>query len=282
MDIALARTFLMVAETGSFIHAARRMNVTQSTVSARVRSLETLLGRQLFERSKLGAALTSAGEQFQKHALALVRAWQHAQLEVGMSGQHDDHLSVGAEATLWPGLLIRWIGTLRSSMPNLAVSASTAEAGGLTQRLLDGTLDLAIMYRPIQSPGLLVEHIFDEELVLVSSVRGGTRRRTDDYVLIDWGPDFQEDHAAAYPRLVKARLNLDIGPMGLDYLLNSDSSGYLPWRLVRTHVRRGRLKLVARARRFVVPVAMVYPEARDEATFEPILESLRQRALRVE
>ena len=86
MDIALARTFLMVAETGSFIDAARKMNITQSTVSARIKVLEELFGRPLFERSKSGAALTGAGEQFQKHALALVRVWQHAQLEVGFSG----------------------------------------------------------------------------------------------------------------------------------------------------------------------------------------------------
>ena len=67
MDINLARTFLMVAETGSFIDAARKMNVTQSTVSARIKSLEDLLGRPLFERSKNGAELTSSGSQFQKH-----------------------------------------------------------------------------------------------------------------------------------------------------------------------------------------------------------------------
>ena len=56
MDITLARTFLMVAETGSFIEAARRMNVTQSTVSARIKVLEGQLGRPLFERSKIGRA----------------------------------------------------------------------------------------------------------------------------------------------------------------------------------------------------------------------------------
>ena len=49
MDIALARTFLMVAETGSFIDAARKMNVTQSTVSARIKVLEEQFSRSLFE-----------------------------------------------------------------------------------------------------------------------------------------------------------------------------------------------------------------------------------------
>ncbi len=65
MDVNLARTFLMVAETGSFIDAARKMNVTQSTVSARIKGLEDLLGRPLFRRSKTGATPTPAGEQFQ-------------------------------------------------------------------------------------------------------------------------------------------------------------------------------------------------------------------------
>ena len=105
MDINLARTFLMVAETGSFIDAARKMNVTQSTVSARIKSLEDLLGRPLFERSKNGAELTSSGSQFQKHALALVRVWQHAQLEIGLSATHRDHLSVAAPLSLWHGFL---------------------------------------------------------------------------------------------------------------------------------------------------------------------------------
>ncbi len=50
MDIALAQTFLMVADTGSFVDAARKLNITQSTVSARIKTLEELFGRPLFER----------------------------------------------------------------------------------------------------------------------------------------------------------------------------------------------------------------------------------------
>ncbi|MCE3246713.1 MAG: LysR family transcriptional regulator, partial [Geminicoccaceae bacterium] len=48
MDIELARTFLTIVETGSFVRAAERLNVTQTTVSARVRSLEEQLRRPVF------------------------------------------------------------------------------------------------------------------------------------------------------------------------------------------------------------------------------------------
>ncbi|OYY59452.1 MAG: LysR family transcriptional regulator, partial [Hydrogenophilales bacterium 28-61-11] len=56
MDTELARTFLMVAATGNFVAAASRLHVTQSTVSARIHSLETTLGARLFQRGRNGAA----------------------------------------------------------------------------------------------------------------------------------------------------------------------------------------------------------------------------------
>jgi LysR family transcriptional regulator, flagellar master operon regulator len=278
MDINLARTFLTVAETGSFIDAARKMHITQSTVSARIKGLEDLLGRPLFERSKNGAALTAAGEQFRKHALALVRVWQHAQLDVELSDQHRDHLSVGAPLSLWDGFLLKWVAWLRRDIPDIAVSARAGLAAVLTQRLLEGTLDLAVLYRPVQPPGLAIEHLFDEEFVLVTSGKPGGRRTGGDYVFVDWGPDFQLDHAAAHPELTSPGLNLDLGTAALSYVVNQPASGYFPLRLVKTHLARGRLRLPKRVRKFVYPVYMVYPEARDEEAYEPILAGLRREA----
>jgi LysR family transcriptional regulator, flagellar master operon regulator len=278
MDITLARTFLMVAETGSFIDAARKMNVTQSTVSARIKGLEDMFGRTLFSRSKDGAALTGAGEQFQKHALALVRVWQHAQLEVGLAGQHRDHLAVGAPATLWDGFLLKWISWLRGNVPDIAISASASLPAVMIQRLLEGTFDLAVMYEPGQPPGFTIEHLFDEEFVLVTSAPTSQRRTSTDYVFVDWGPDFQKDHAAAYPEFTNPGLNLDLGPTGINYLLNNECSGYFPIRLARSHIARGRLRQPKRARKFIYPVYAVYPEAHNEEAYEPILKSLRQLA----
>lgn len=280
MDINLARTFLMVAETGSFIDAAERLNITQSTVSARIKGLEELLGRPVFERSKSGADMTAAGEQFHKHALALVRVWQRAQLEVSLSDQHRDHIAVGAPLSLWHGFLLKCVSRLRVEMPDIAVSASAALPAELSQRLLEGTLDLALMYRPAQPPGHTIEHLFDEEFVLVTAARPGSRRGNTDYVFINWGPDFQQDHAAAYPELLNPGLSLDLGSLGIDYLLANELSGYFPLRLVKPYLCRGRLKQAKRARRFVYPVYMVYPETRDEDAYEPIIESLRRECAR--
>jgi LysR family transcriptional regulator, flagellar master operon regulator len=185
---------------------------------------------------------------------------------------------VGAPISFWDGFLLRWISWLRSNIPDIAVSASSGMSVELMQRLIEGTLDLAVMYRPTQPPGLTIEHLFDEEFVLVTSVPASQRRSASDYVFIDWGPDFQQDHAAAYPEYTNPGLNLDLGPVGLDYLLTNECTGYFPARLVSSHIARGRLRLPKRARKFVYPVYVVYPEARNEEAYEPILNGLRRLA----
>ena len=278
MDVILARTFLIVAETGSFVDAARKMNVTQSTVSARIKGLEDQLGRPLFTRSKQGAELTGAGELFQKHALAMVRVWQQAQLQVSLADQHPEHVSVGAPLSLWSGFLLNWASRVRVQVPGIAVSATAGPSATLNQRLIEGTLDLAVMYRPSPPPGLTIEHLFDEEFILVSSMKGSAKRGTSSYLLVDWGPDFLHDHAAAFPEHANPAINLDLGPMSLDYLLANECSGYFPARMVRGLIARGRVREPKRARKFVYPVYMVYPETRNEEAYEPILGGLRRAA----
>lgn len=282
MDVNLARTFLIVAETGSFIDAARKLNITQSTVSARIKGLEELLGRPLFTRSKSGAELTGAGELFQKHALALVRVRQQAQLQVSLADQHPEHISVGAPLSLWSGFLLKWASGLRIQIPGIAVSATAGASAALSQRLIEGTLDLAIMYRPSPPPGLTIEHLFDEEFILVSSAKAGSRRGASDYLLVDWGLDFVQDHTAAFPEHANPAISLDLGPMGLDYLLANECSGYFPARMVRKLIARGRVREPKRARKFIYPVYMVYPETRNEEAYEPILRGLRRAAAKFE
>ena len=278
MDITLARTFVAIAEWGSFIEAAHRLHVTQSTVSARVRTLENELGRVLFERSKSGAKLTPAGEQFYRHALALIRVWQHAQLEVGIADQHEDHLTIGAQMSLWDEFLLRLLADLRKFRDDLAMTATVGKASELIQRIGEGTVDIGVMYRPLQPPGIVIEHLFDDELVLVTSNKAKRRTRRENYVLVNWGPEFEADHAEAFPELAFTSLRLDLGAIGLRYLLDNKASGYFPIRIVKPHLVDGSLTLVDSARRFFYPVYAAYPEERDEATYDPILKRMRKFA----
>src|SRR4029450_8347557 len=115
MDIELAKTFLEIVSTGSFIRASERLNVGQTTVSARIRTLEQQLGRPLFVRNKGGASLTPAGEQFLRSPPPFVQLGQRARHQVAVPPGHRTVLTVGSEVSLWQPLLLDWVRWMRCS-----------------------------------------------------------------------------------------------------------------------------------------------------------------------
>lgn len=281
MDITLAKTFLAIIDAGSFKDAAGRLFVTQSTVSLRVKSLEEALGRKLFERSKTGITLTPAGLQFQRHATALLRVWNHARFDVAIADAHSDHLAIGGQTSLWDRFLIPWVAWLRRAHKELAVTAMMGTSDVLMERLGEGTLDLAVVYRAHARPGLCIEHLLNEELVLVSSTGEKIDGPDENYVFVNWGPEFGADHAEAYPELNHSGLKFDLGAVAISYFLDSPASGYFPLRVAKPYLEDGRLQIAKRARRFVYPVYAAYPEDRDESAYKPILEGLRSHAEKI-
>ncbi|MEQ8356059.1 MAG: LysR family transcriptional regulator [Kiloniellaceae bacterium] len=275
MDIDLARTFLAVVDSGSFVEAAKRVYVTQSTVSTRIRTLEERLGKALFERSKAGAALTPAGAQFHKHAVAMVRIWEQARLEVSLPAGYEAALTIGGQYSLWDGFLLDWLARMRARAPEVAIRTLSGVSSGLMQRLVEGTLDIGVMYTPQSRPGFELEMLFEEELVLVSSEARPSSRPVRNYIYIDWGPEFQADHSLNFPDIVTPGLYMELGSLGLKYLLENRATAYLPRRLVKGPLAEGRLKPVARAPAFHYPVYVVYAIAGNAEITDMVLRNLR-------
>src|SRR5437588_12989684 len=135
MDTELARTFLVVIATGSFVEAAQRLHVTQSTVSTRIQRLEETLGAELFVRNKAGTTLTRAGQQFQRHAALLTRTVEQARHEIGIVSGFRATLTIGCRMGLWEDLLLRWLPIFGSLAPDVAVRALVSLEEDLMQSL---------------------------------------------------------------------------------------------------------------------------------------------------
>ncbi len=278
MEIEFARTFLAVAETGSFLKAAERVHITQSTVSSRIKVLEDSLGLTLFDRKKTGVALTPAGLQFVRHAQSLVRTWERARLEVGLPPGLEARFRVGGQYSLWDGYLLHWLPWMRSKKPNLALTAQIGNSLQLSERLSQGTLDFAVMYQPHERPGFAVELLFVEQLVLVSNEASPSTVLSDSYILVNWGDEFQNDHRLNYPDFTSPGLEFDLGTLAVDYLLANTGSGYFPERVVRTLIDKGDLSLVEKAPVFRYPTYAVYPRESDAELIELAMSGLKELA----
>jgi len=176
MDIGLARTFLQVVATGSFVSAADRLNLTQTAVSARIRTLEEQIGRRLFVRNRAGARLTPAGERFRHHATTLVQVWERARQQVALPPGRANLVSIGGEFSLWNPLFADWLLWMRRECPDIAVRAEVDTASRLLDRVQDGSLDVAVLYNPPPRPELVLELITEEKLILVTTDEDGGLR----------------------------------------------------------------------------------------------------------
>jgi len=274
MDINLARTFLEVAANGSFILTAERMHLTQTAVSARIRTLEEQLGRPLFVRNKAGARLTAAGERFVRHATTLVQVWERARQQIALPPGREDGISLGGELSLWHPFLADWLIWMNKSCPEIAIRSEVDIPARLLDRVQNGSLDLAVLYSPPPRAGLVSELLLEEKLIMVTTDPDG-EVDPERYVYVDWGPHFLINHQAAHPELSNPALSISLGPLALTYVLSVGGAGYFRAGTAQPFIADGRLQRVKDTPEFSHSAYVVYATQRDNGTMNRVRHGLK-------
>ncbi|MCB2253884.1 LysR family transcriptional regulator [Pseudomonas chlororaphis] len=271
MDIDLARTFLQIVRSGSLIAAAEQLHLTQTAISARVQNLEGQLNCKLFVRNRAGARLTADGEAFVVYANQLVQTWEAAQRDLPLLAGYRNVLHIGGEVSLCNPLMLNWVRRLRQAIPSHAVRSQIAEGASLQRQLELGVLDAALVFQPVYGPGLQVEQLLEEKLILVRLAD-----RPEPYVYIDWGEDFRRQHDAALPDRAKAAVGFNLGPLALQFILEGGGSGYFRTRVVQSYLDSGVLERVEKAPEFNFPTYLLYARERDSAELQQAFAVLRE------
>jgi len=241
MNIMQAKTFLELVAVRNFNKAAERLCVTQSCVTLRIKSLEELLGQQLFTRTKNGVELTVAGRKFQPYAESLVQVWQQARKELALPPHIATLFSLGCDASLWHGYINNWLEALRADQPAVALEVEVRHSAHLVERMTQGLLHAAIIYEPHLHHGIVVEPLFEDKLVLVTREPRERVRWHPRYVLVQWTAEFCAQHDAVMPVDITPPVVFADGVFALDFILKSGGSGYFPLRMIIDHLRRGQL-----------------------------------------
>lgn len=259
MDTELARTFLTVAACGSFQEAAERMHLTQSATSMRVKRLEDRLGCRLFVRSKNGARLTEQGRAFYPHAAEVLRAMHQAENAILAPETEAGLVVVGARFALWQDRLVGAVAEMRSRLGSTRIRMHNGFETELVESLVLGQVSVAVLFTPQSRPGLTIEHLYHD--VLRMARHPGPK---DDYIAVDWGPDFERHFTMAFPERPAAVLEADVGWLAMQYMQAHGGWAYLPDRLLNSPNAEG-FVIDETAPPFHQPVYMVYASAEAEA-----------------
>lgn len=278
MNIDMLDTFLDLAQTRNFNRTADNLQITQSTVSARIRALEEAVGARLFVRGRGGATLTPAGAKFEPYAVNLRLGWNLARQDVGMPAGYRDRLRVAMQVSLWDKLIHSWVAELRHSLRDTAVHVESDYSKPMIDEIVFGNLDVAVIYSPEYRPELTVDRVFGETYSMVATRPLTLEQvRPHEYVFVNASPYFNSRHAELLPGLHHAPLSMGLGNMSIDYLRAHGGAAYLPDRMSRPLTTAGEFFPVEDAPRIHQPVFVTFlSKNRHRPHVQAAIELLRQ------
>ncbi|EGO62888.1 LysR family transcriptional regulator [Acetonema longum] len=167
MEIELLRTLLILAQTKNFSKTAELQHIVQSTVTTRVRELEKDVGEQLFLRSKQKVELTEAGAVFLPYAERMLRLYEEGKFKAKSTTSFEGRLVVGSVDSIWRNILFPVLQEYLVRYPRISFKATTGHSLDVLQRLVDGVIDIALVYQPPRLSRFKVYACHEEDFVLV-------------------------------------------------------------------------------------------------------------------
>lgn len=161
--------FLTVVETGSLSAAARALYMSQPSVSANVRSLETSLAARLLDRGPAGATPTPAGEVLAAHARNVLDILGQVDSDVARAqGLVDQKLSIAGTSTLGSYLLPRVLSRFLNDHRQVRTELRVGNAERVIDWIINREVSIAICAGGVQHEQLESTVIFDEALVVAA------------------------------------------------------------------------------------------------------------------
>ncbi|MFJ4962280.1 HTH-type transcriptional regulator YofA [Streptomyces sp. ADI96-02] len=170
MDTPQLDAFVAVVEIGSFTRAAARLNLSQPTVTTRVKSLEHGLGVSLLERLPSGVRPTPAGVQLLPYAREIISLTARARQAISSDGEPHGCVEVGTVESVTSYRLLPMVEYLYRRYPKMQVSLHAGADADAITAVRDGRLDCAfVVGSPEEHEGLETQVLCPEPLVLVGS-----------------------------------------------------------------------------------------------------------------
>ena len=182
IELRLWRQFVAVAEELHFGRAAIRLHMTQPPLTQAIAQLEGLLGLRLFDRTKRSVQMTAAGAALLPQARDLLARAQALPAYGRASADGEiGRLRLAFVSTVGFDLLPRWVRTFREQYPRVDLELIEATGDVQLQAFERGEIDAGFMLHSpdFAPPGLIVQRIADEKLVLAMPAQGELARKKD-------------------------------------------------------------------------------------------------------
>jgi DNA-binding transcriptional LysR family regulator len=154
-----------VAEVESVTRAAQLLHLVQPAVTRQIKALEDELGVVLFDRTRHGMLLTSAGDVFLAHARRALQELERARSELTpVPGEVRGVVSVGVLESMLDLIIPALVDSVAERFPGVELHLLSGVSRHLKEWLDDGTVDIALLYNVSDTTAMRVKPLFSELL----------------------------------------------------------------------------------------------------------------------
>ena len=170
MDIRQLRYFIAIARCGSVSAAAETLHVAQPSLSQHIQRIEEALNVTLLIRSARGVTLTEQGQRFRVHAEDIVGRLDAALADMrDVSKEVSGPVSVGLPSVASNVLAVPLAETIRHELPNVTLRVMEAMSGHVRAWIIDGSVDIGILYDVNDLRHLTVRPLIVESMSLIAA-----------------------------------------------------------------------------------------------------------------
>ncbi|MDU6923527.1 nitrogen assimilation transcriptional regulator NAC [Franconibacter helveticus 513] len=171
MNLRRLKYFVKIVDIGSLTQAAEVLHIAQPALSQQVATLEGEMNQQLLIRTKRGVTPTEAGKILYAHARTILRQCEQAQLAVNNVGQTlSGQVSIGlAPGTAASSITMPLLQAVRAELPDVLVYLHENSGSVLNEKVLNGQLDMAVLYDRSATAGLSSQPLLKEDLYVVGT-----------------------------------------------------------------------------------------------------------------
>ncbi|MFJ2621254.1 LysR family transcriptional regulator [Glutamicibacter sp. NPDC087344] len=167
MELRQLQYFLVVAEHLHFGRAAEELRMSQPPLTVAIKKLEQELGVQLFARTTRSVSLTPAGQMYREKISPLLEDLQRVNQELAEVGEGlRGRISVGFVSSASYAAIPEAIRLFRERRPHVELSLRPLTTDEQIEQLLEERLDLGVLRDPVRLPGVDLEEIYTEQLMV--------------------------------------------------------------------------------------------------------------------
>lgn len=169
MDIHQFEYVMAIAEEKSFSKAAKKLYISQPSLSQYIMRLEKQLGVKLFDRTTNPPILTFAGEKYLESAKSILNMESKLRRELGdIANSKKGRITIGAPIPTERYILPLILPEFHKRFPEIEIIIKEYPSTYLEKLLMEGKIDIAILYLPVHKEDVICEPILVDKVFLVA------------------------------------------------------------------------------------------------------------------